>query len=143
MLINTENTARVWEHDFKALHPNTLFPDQLTNAVVSDFGHAVLNYPAQPAPALGQKVIDNGQALIDGYWQVQWAVIDLTPGELASIARDVRSERDQLLADCDWTQVADAPVDASLWATYRQALRDVPTQTGFPLTVEWPIAPGA
>jgi hypothetical protein len=53
----------------------------------------------------------------------------------------VRSHRDQLLKDCDWTQVADAPVDQAAWATYRQALRDIPQQEGFPENVTWPESP--
>jgi hypothetical protein len=57
-------------------------------------------------------------------------------------AEQVRAERDRLLAGCDWTQVADAPVDQADWAAYRQALRDVPEQAGFPGAVEWPGVPG-
>ncbi|MCJ2165535.1 MULTISPECIES: tail fiber assembly protein [unclassified Pseudodesulfovibrio] len=56
-------------------------------------------------------------------------------------AGQVRAERDRLLAGCDWTQVADAPVDQTAWAAYRQALRDVPEQEGFPGAVEWPGVP--
>ena len=59
----------------------------------------------------------------------------------AEQAKSVRATRDAKLAECDWTQVADAPVDKAVWATYRQALRDVTAQTGFPWTVEWPDAP--
>ena len=55
--------------------------------------------------------------------------------------RQVRDERDQLLAASDWTQVADAPVDQAAWAEYRQALRDVPSQEGFPHSVVWPDKP--
>lgn len=53
----------------------------------------------------------------------------------------VRVERDRLLAACDWTQVADAPVDASVWAVYRQALRDVPQTFDDPAEVVWPEVP--
>jgi len=53
----------------------------------------------------------------------------------------VRAERDSLLAACDWTQVADAPVDAAAWATYRQALRDIPQDYASPDDVVWPEAP--
>ena len=53
----------------------------------------------------------------------------------------VRAQRDLLLASSDWTQLADATVDAEAWATYRQALRDVPQQAGFPDNVTWPSAP--
>ena len=59
----------------------------------------------------------------------------------AEQAKSVRATRGTKLAECDWTQVADAPVDKAVWATYRQALRDVTTQTGFPWTITWPDAP--
>ena len=54
---------------------------------------------------------------------------------------DVRSTRNDLLAASDWTQVLDAPIDQAAWATYRQALRDVPDQAGFPDNVTWPQRP--
>ena len=57
------------------------------------------------------------------------------------IAAQVRGERDRLLAETDWTQVADAPVDAQAYAEYRQALRDVPQQSGFPGDIDWPAKP--
>ena len=56
-------------------------------------------------------------------------------------ADEVRAERDALLAETDWTQVADAPVDAQEWADYRQALRDIPQQSGFPGDIVWPSKP--
>ena len=59
----------------------------------------------------------------------------------AEQASAVRKSRGDKLADSDWTQVADAPVDKAVWATYRQALRDITTQSGFPWTVTWPDAP--
>jgi hypothetical protein len=59
----------------------------------------------------------------------------------AEKAKSVRATRGEKLAESDWTQVADAPVDKAVWATYRQALRDVTAQSGFPWTVTWPDAP--
>jgi hypothetical protein len=53
----------------------------------------------------------------------------------------VRVARDGLLSASDWTQVSDAPVDKAAWAAYRQALRDIPQQAGFPENVTWPITP--
>lgn len=58
-----------------------------------------------------------------------------------ALAQAIRYGRDQRLAASDWTQVADAPVDAAAWATYRQALRDVPAQAGFPDNITWPETP--
>lgn len=59
----------------------------------------------------------------------------------ATQAANVRQQRNDKLKDSDWTQVADAPVDQAAWAAYRQALRDITAQAGFPWTVTWPDAP--
>jgi hypothetical protein len=59
----------------------------------------------------------------------------------AEQAKAVRQQRGDKLKDSDWTQVADAPVDQAAWATYRQSLRDVTAQSGFPWTVDWPTIP--
>ena len=50
-------------------------------------------------------------------------------------------KRNRLLYECDWTQVADAPVDQAAWAAYRQELRDITSQETFPSEVTWPVAP--
>ena len=56
-------------------------------------------------------------------------------------AVEIRTERDAKLTQSDWTQVIDAPIDQAAWATYRQALRDIPSQTGFPNEITWPTEP--
>lgn len=62
----------------------------------------------------------------------------------AQKASEVRAQRDKLLTSCDWTQLGDYPKqNQSAWKQYRQALRDVPQQSGFPDTVVWPISPDA
>jgi hypothetical protein len=53
----------------------------------------------------------------------------------------LRHWRDTELARTDWTQVADAPVDKAAWATYRQALRDLPASNKDPRAIELPVAP--
>jgi hypothetical protein len=54
----------------------------------------------------------------------------------------IRAERDALLAATDWTQLPDVPeAIREAYAVYRQALRDVPQQAGFPDDVEWPVKP--
>jgi len=74
------------------------------------------------------------QAEIDAAWP---------EAERAEKAKEVRRERDRLLTASDWTQVADAPVVSLEWQPYRQALRDVPQQAGFPDSVDWPVPPDA
>ena len=83
--------------------------------------------------------------------------VDLTPEEIAELeARDaayaadadivkaakIRTERNLKLTATDWTQAADVPQSVKdSYAPYRQALRDVPTQSGFPNQVVWPTQP--
>ena len=58
----------------------------------------------------------------------------------------ILSKRKNLLLSTDWTQLPNGPLTAekqSAWVTYRQQLRDITTQTGYPLTVTWPVAPGS
>ena len=59
----------------------------------------------------------------------------------AEQAASVRAARNSKLASCDWTQLADSTADKPAWATYRQSLRDVTAQAGFPWNVTWPVEP--
>jgi hypothetical protein len=73
------------------------------------------------------------------------AVIDKTDDDRAYdaeiAASSIRSTRNQLLSASDWTQVLDAPVNQEQWAAYRQALRDITLEIGFPQSVTWPETP--
>ena len=87
-----------------------------------------------------QEIITNAQT-------GEVTIRDLTPEEIAALQpkpptdKEVRNKRNKLLAECDWTQLPDAPVDQTAWAAYRQALREVTDQEGFPANVIWPIKP--
>ena len=52
-----------------------------------------------------------------------------------------RDKRNDLLAATDWTAMSDAPTQATAMTTYRQALRDITSQSGWPTTIIWPTAP--
>ena len=92
---------------------------------------------------------ENRDAAPDGWQQddtaqVGWSLQGsefVAPQPPSATADDVRNERNARLVQSDWTQVADAPVDQAAWAVYRQELRDVTEQAGFPAAVEWPIKP--
>lgn len=85
--------------------------------------------------------------LVDGVLQ------DMTPEEVAAYqavaadapalkAQEIRNKRAVLLVESDWTQMPDYKnPNKDAWATYRQALRDVPTQSGFPWDINWPNKP--
>ena len=57
-------------------------------------------------------------------------------------AAQAREERDEKLAASDWRASSDLTLSTE-WANYRQALRDIPSQAGFPNTITWPTEPGA
>ena len=59
----------------------------------------------------------------------------------AEQAKSVRNSRTEKLKDSDWTQISDSTADKAAWATYRTALRNITAQSGFPWTIEWPVAP--
>ena len=64
--------------------------------------------------------------------------------DLVARAEQERTDRNARLMACDWTVLPDAPLDAiqrASWTVYRQALRDVTDQAGFPDAVKWPIPP--
>ena len=71
------------------------------------------------------------QAAIDAK-EAAWAA-----GADDRAAAEVRTERDSKLAETDWTASTDVTMTAEMTA-YRQALRDVPAQAGFPNTIDWP-----
>ena len=82
---------------------------------------------------------------IDGDWVYTVCVEPLSAEELQARtdakAAAVRQDRNRRLTNCDWTQLPDSPVDAAPWATYRQELRDITAQAGFPWDVVWPEEP--
>ena len=151
---------------FKATQPNTSFPKQITTEILDSFGYdAVLNGPAATVTAPYGVSIREGVEEINGKWFTKFiagpvftdttddegAVTTAADNEAAYEARidaqaaeSIRKQRDQLIAESDWTQLADCPLSDSVkaaWVTYRQELRDVPTAKGFPHTITWPTKP--
>ena len=89
------------------------------------------------------KCTENGNVPFTPEEEAQWDAMEAewAAGANDRAAAEIRTERDAKLTESDWTQVADAPVDQAAWATYRQALRDIPSQAGFPNEVTWPVEP--
>jgi hypothetical protein len=98
-------------------------------------------YPTMVPEFIGE--CDDDAELIDGFLKVldESEVAQEQQAEADSQAHRVRVDRTLRLQASDWTQLADATVDQTAWATYRQALRDVPAQEGFPWNVTWPEIP--
>lgn len=152
-----ESGQVMFENEFRAQHPNTSFPPQLSESLLNEFGaDVILEGPQATGGDVYQYSQRNGVEQVDGKWYTKYVLGPIfTDGETTAAeqeaayktrkdneqAASVRNQRSELLSKCDWTQAADAPVDKTLWAVYRQALRDIPAQTGFPWNVQWPTNP--
>ena len=116
-----------------------------TPEVLASLGASVVLEGPQASPTRYQTAFRDGVEEINGQWYTKYSVADMDDeakaAKDAEQAKSVREERNKKLSECDWTQVADAPVDKAVWATYRQELRDLTKQTGFPWEVTWPTQP--
>ena len=150
-----ETGAVITESEFRAMFPNTGFPQQLTESIINDFGgDVVFEGPQATGGNHYQYSQRQGIELIDGKWFTKYVLGPIfTDNEEATAveqenaykaakdaeqAKSIRTQRNQLLAESDWTQLDDAPVDKTVWAINRQALRDISLQDGFPFDVVWP-----
>jgi len=150
-----DNIVQTWPYSIVQLkfdNPETSFPASIDDPeTASDELLASYNvFPVTPteAPAYNEQTqrVEEVNPTFDGStWSEAWQIIELTPEQqelnTQSRAQEVRQRRDTLLEQCDWTQLPDSPVDPAAWTTYRQELRDVPQQAGFPWNVTWPIPP--
>jgi hypothetical protein len=84
-----------------------------------------------------------GNVLFTAQEEITWAAeqAEWTAGSDDRKAAEIRVKRNAELAATDWTQVTDCTADKPLWATYRQALRDVTAQADFPHNITWPEQP--
>lgn len=86
-----------------------------------------------------ERLVTLKSAVIPGEFQ---AIIE--PEQIVDLSARLRNQRNVELTRCDWTQLADAPlsdIQKAAWRDYRQALRDVTSQAGFPDNVLWPASP--
>ena len=129
--------------------PNVAFAANMENANLAPFGVVKVAQVALPTVDYTTQRIEEGTpALVDGTWTQVWNTVDLTSDEVQAAtdakAASVRNQRDELLAASDWTVLADSPLSTSKkteWKTYRTALRDISSASGFPYTMSWPTKP--
>jgi hypothetical protein len=159
MQIRTNDGQVMYEAEFRAYTKANGGPtwETTTTEVLETLGAEVVFEGPQ---ASGGTVYQYSQAAgveqLEGKWYTKYVLGPIfTDGETTAAeqeaaykaakdveqATNVRNSRTEKLKDSDWTQLADSTVDKAAWATYRTALRDVPTQAGFPWTIDWPVAP--
>ncbi len=84
-----------------------------------------------------QSRVEGDAVLTDGVWTQNW-IVTAAPEDIKAV--NIRQTRDAKLALSDWRALSDNTMPSE-WTTYRQALRDVPGQAGFPSEVSWPTEP--
>ena len=141
---------------------NMSMPKVWGEGVYEALGVEVVFETPKPSPSgIYKKVIRNGVEQNDkDQWVQAWVeqdmfedttVDDVTTTKAeheaayqakldATTAEAVRNQRNNLLAETDWMGLSDVTMSSN-WATYRQALRDVPSQSGFPDDITWPEKP--
>lgn len=130
--------------DLIIANPGTSFATSISDETAAEFNCYPVTPTDQPAE---DHTINLSRTAVkqNNQWVEQWVSTPATPEQIAerttAKARDVRAQRNQRLADCDWTQLPDAPVNTAAWATYRQELRDISGQAGFPWSIIWPTEP--
>jgi len=156
-LRNRNTGAVITESEFRSLHKNTSFPAQIR---YEEWGYDIVFEGPQVSGNRYQFSQRSGVEQVNGKWYTKYVLgpiftnrpaTDTEPAMSAAEqeaaykaqkdaeqAKNVRADRNKRIAECDWTQLPDAPVDAAVWATYRQALRDISKQDGFPWEVTWP-----
>lgn len=127
-------------------NPQVSFPQDIPIETLATFGVYPLAATAPPTfDAATQNMAEAEPVQAGEQWVQVWRVSEASAEEIAERAAEqaesVRAQRNALLIASDWTQVADSLVNRTTWAEYRQALRDVTTQAGFPYTVAWPTKP--
>ena len=126
--------------------PHISLPADLTQDESLPLGYVYVR--SQSAPTYNpntHKLVEFGPVKRDGEWVYGYTAKPLNKTELKQAAEraaiNARATRNRLLADCDWTQLPDAVVDKQAWSKYREALRGISKQKGFPLSIEWPTMP--
>lgn len=140
----TDNTIQQYPYSMGLLrkdNPNTSFPKKISTADLAAFNA----YPVTevtPAVTETQKLVKTWiPTLVGGEWVLAHAAVDLTVEETTAVtavlAANAREQRGKLIAMTDWTASTDVLMTSEM-ASYRSALRDVPSQEGFPETITWP-----
>jgi len=119
-------------------NPNTSFPKSPSDALLAGWG--VYPYTVQDqltVDYMTQTVTPTALTEVDGAWIQGWEVSNLS---VEDAGRNIRPQRDSRLQQTDWMALNDVTMTPA-WTSYRQALRDLTAQPGYPFAVEWPTKP--
>jgi hypothetical protein len=118
-------------------NPQTSFPRIIPDSVLADYSVYPCSIVDVDIDALVQTKVDGDYTQTNNAWSLQRVASNL-PQQDAE--RNVREHRDALLSETDYLALSDNTMSAAM-TTYRQALRDITDQAGFPFNVTWPTKP--
>jgi hypothetical protein len=130
--------------DLKAAHRNITFPNEIGEETMTQFG--LYEVEQTPKPNDYTKNITEGTPILtDGVYYQNWIQTDASQSEIDYRLENqwfiIRETRNELLTECDWTQLSDIPTETkTIWSEYRQSLRDITSQTN-PFSITWPVKP--
>ena len=136
--------------DLRRDNPNTSFPRTIPEATMARYDmYPVVQEPSPSFDPLTQKVrVGSLPVLQAGVWIMTKSVVAFTSEQIAvndaAKAKEVRAKRDKLLAETDWVVIMHTEKGTNIplvWEVYRQALRDITGQSGFPHSVTMPVKP--
>ena len=135
--------------EVRSMYPNTSFPSQWTPALVEELGlDPVFESPTPTTTRYQTAYKDGVEQDAQGRWLWKWSISEMDDetkaAKDAEAAKAVRASRDGKLAECDWVVIKNLELNQNIpgvWEVYRQGLRDVPAQAGFPYDITWPTKP--
>lgn len=135
--------------EIRSLYPNTSFPSQWSPELVEELGLDPVFESPTPSTTVYQTAYKDGvEQDAKGRWLWKWSIsemdADAKAAKDAEVAKGVRATRDRLIAETDWIVIKNLELNQNVpgvWEVYRQNLRDVPAQAGFPHSVNWPAKP--
>lgn len=130
--------------ELKMDNPNVSFPVTLSTELLNSFGVYIVT-EVTPTEDYTKVVSEINPTLVDGVWTQTWLIENATEEEIQEKIQqkweEVRTTRNTLLTESDWTQVSDSPLNSSQeWKDYRQSLRDITNQLN-PFEITWPTKP--
>lgn len=117
--------------------PNVSFPADVNDESINHLYVYRVQQTERPAYDDTVNTLVDSVELVNEKWVQKWIVENVNE-ELAIL--NVRRKRDRLLSETDWMALFDNVLTEE-WAAYRQTLREVPQQIGFPFEVVWPVKP--
>ena len=131
-------------NELREAYPNVSLPSTITDESLIEWDMYVVQPTAMPVDYT-KNITEGTPTLINEIYYKSWVETDATAAEISYRVENqwetIRIQRNELLIECDWTQLADIPSETKeAWTIYRQALRNITTQSS-PFSITWPVKP--